>query len=165
MKRLAYIFAAIHLMVIGLAVSHGIDPFLHRWGLEFGLAILRDLNYSVWRYSFFAPDVGFSTELSIRVFRDDGTVVEYSTLDNFRFFTASQESANRFYGLKRRATVDETFGDLGARSLATRMINLHESASRIDIAMRSIRFPNMEKFRQGEKAAVAELYSTTFALR
>ena len=164
-KRAIYALTFIHLVLIALTIFHGIDGWLHRGWLEKPLAFYNSLNYAVWRYGFFAPDVGRSTEVEITVHSDGGQVTQYNTLDGFRFFTSNLESANRFYGFKVSMANDEAFQDLSARSVATRMLNIHQDAWRIDYAMRGIRYPTMDEYVKGAPVRKVEFYNTTFVLR
>lgn len=165
MKRIAYSLAFLHLGLITVVIFHGLDDYRLTGRWEQPLAFIRDVNYSVWRYGFFAPDVGTSTEVEIRLVEDGGNVRTFSTLRGFRFEVASLDAANRFYGFKRKTPADENFLDLAARSVATRMLNLYPRAWRVDYAMRSIRYPSMQGYRDGESPDVEELYDTTFVLR
>ncbi len=164
-KKAIYALAFAHLLVVGLTIFHGIDRWLYKGWLHKPLAFYSSLNYAVWRYGFFAPDVGRSTEVEITVHSDSGEVTRYSTLDGFRFFTSSLESANRFYGFKVSTASDETFHDLSARSVAAHMLNIHQDAWRIDYAMRGIRYPTMGEYVKGEPVRKVEFYNTTFVLR
>jgi len=165
LKKIIYALAFAHLMVIAITIFHGIDGWLHKgwWGKP--LEFYSSLNYAVWRYGFFAPDVGRSTEVEITVHSDGGQIKRYSTLDGFRFFTSSLESTNRFYGFKVSTASDDAFQDLSARSVAARMLNLHQDAWRIDYAMRGIRYPTMDEYVKGAPIQKVEFYNTTFVLR
>lgn len=156
--------AALHLTLIGVVIFHGIDNWVHGGVLERPLAFICSMNYSVWQYGFFSPDVGKSTEVEISLLEDDGDVVNYSTLDDFRFFTANQEAANRFYGFKVHTSSDSVFQDLCARSASARLLNIHDRAWRISYVMRSIRYPTMEGYLLGEPPQVTEFYRTEFEL-
>jgi hypothetical protein len=164
-KKTIYALAFVHLMLIALTIFHGVDGWLHKGWWEKPLAFYSSLNYAVWRYGFFAPDVGSSSEVEITVHGDSGQVTRYSTLDGFRFFTSSLESANRFYGFKRSTASEEAFQDLSARSVAARMLNIHQDAWRIDYTMRSIGYPPMDEYVKGAPIRKVEFYNTTFVLR
>jgi hypothetical protein len=164
MKKTIYILAFVHLTVVAVTICHGVDGWLHRgWWMK-PLAFYSSLNYAIWRYGFFSPDVGRSTEVEITVYGDRWEIHRYSTLKGFRFFTSSLESANRFYGFKVSTASEEAFNDLSARSVATRMLNVHPDASRIDYAMRSIRYPAMDEYLKGAPIRQVEFYNTTFVL-
>jgi hypothetical protein len=164
-KRFVYSLAFVHLSLIAVVIFHGLDELMLRGWWEQPLAVIRDVNYSLWKYGFFAPDVGASTEVEIRLTDDGGQVRRYSTLEGFRFFLSNLESANRFYGFKRETAIDENYQDLSARSVATRMLNLHPNAWRVEYTLRSIRYPTMRDYRNGARAKVGEIYDTTFVLR
>lgn len=164
-KKAVYALAFAHLVVVALTIFHGIDRVLYKGWWHKPLAFYSSLNYAVWRYGFFAPDVGRSTEVEITVHSDGGEITRYSTLDGFRFFTSNLESANRFYGFKVSTASDEVFQDLSARSVAARMLNIHQDAWRIDYAMRGIRYPTMGDYVKGEPVRKVEFYNTTFVLR
>ena len=159
------VIATLHLTLIGVVIFHGMDDWVEGGLLEKPLAFLCSLNYSVWQYGFFSPDVGKSTEVEISLLEDDGKVVQYSTLEDFHFFTSNRESANRFYGFKTHTSSDTLFQDLCARSASVRMLNLHDQAWRISYVMRSIRYPTMAGYRLGEPPRIAELYRTEFELK
>jgi hypothetical protein len=164
-KGAVYSLAFVHLTLIAAVIFHGFDRLaLHR-RLEAPLTLLNDLNYSVWRFGFFAPDVGPSTEVEIRVLDDDGTVHRYSTVEGFRFFSSNLESAGRFYGFKKESSFIADLQDLAARSAATRLFNLHPRAWRVEYAMRAIRYPTMKDFRAGAAPEAREFYATTFEIR
>jgi hypothetical protein len=164
-KKTVYTLTFIHLIMIAVSIFHGIDGLVHKGWWEKPLAFYNSLNYAVWRYGFFAPDVGSSSEVEITVYSDGGKVTRYSTLDGFRFFLSNLESANRFYAFKVSMINDATFQDLSARSVAARMLNIHQDAWRIDYAMRSIRYPKMDEYVKGAPVQKLEVYNTTFVLR
>ena len=69
--------AALHLTLIGVVIFHGIDNWVHGGLLERPLAFTCSMNYSVWQYGFFSPDVGKSTEVEISLLEDGGDVVPF----------------------------------------------------------------------------------------
>ena len=154
-----------HLGLITVVIFHGMDRWVHGSILEKPLAFLSSLNYSVWQYGFFSPDVGKSTEIEIVLLENTGDTIRYSTLEGFRFFLSGEETNNRFYGFKAHTAADTTFLDLCARSAAARLLNIHSEAYLVSYKMHSIRYPSMAEFRQNEPVRKAELYETVFALR
>ena len=164
MKKVIYSLAFLHLLLISLSVFHLIDRVLKVNILAEPLAFISTLNYSVWRYGFFSPDVGKTMEVEILIYEDSVNVRKYSTVEGFDFFTANQEAENRFYGFKAHTSADTTFLDLCSRSASTRMLNLHPDAWRIDYTVRSIRYPTMKDFRQNDTITINPLYTTTFEL-
>lgn len=159
-----YILAFIHLTTITVVIFHGIDRYVHGGWWEKPLGFLCSINYSIWQYGFFSPDVGKSAELEIKVYTDKGEVKDYSTLKGFEFYTSNSESLNRFYGYKHHTAGDSTFLDLCARSVAARMLNIHQDAWQIDYTMRSIRYPSMKEYQIGKPPQIVEFYTTTFIL-
>lgn len=165
MKKVFYLLIALHLTLITVVIFHGMDRWVNGSWLEKPLAFLCSLNYSVWQYGFFSPDVGKSTELQIKVYQENGDSIQYSTLEGFRFFVATEETNNRFYGFKVHTSSDTLFQDLCARSVAVRMLNLQPDAWRVSYATQSIRYPGLVGFRQDSAITVTPLYQTEFALR
>ncbi|MBK8042449.1 MAG: hypothetical protein KBG02_11150 [Haliscomenobacter sp.] len=165
MKKLIYFLAFFHLSVIAVVIFHGLDSVVHKGWWEKPLAFICSINYSIWQYGFFSPDVGKSSEVKIRVFEDGGSVKEYSTLNGFDFYTHHPESLNRFYGFKHHTATDTVFQDLCARSVATRMLNIHQDAWRVDYTMRSIHYPRISQFKPGAPVDTVAFYLTTFQLR
>lgn len=165
MKRLVYILAFVHLTVIAVVIFHGLDTVVHKGWWEKPLAFICSINYSIWQYGFFSPDVGKSSEVKIKVFEDGGISKEYSTLDGFTFYTRHHESLNRFYGFKHHTATDSVFQDLCARSVATRLLNIHQNAWRIDYSMRSIHYPKIKDYKSNAPVDTVAFYSTSFILR
>lgn len=159
-----YVLISLHLTLITVVIFHGMDQWVHGSVLERPLAFLSSLNYSVWQYGFFSPDVGKSTEVEILIYEEDGDTLRYSTLEGFRFFLTTEENNNRFYGFKVHTASDTTFQDLCARSAAVRLLNIHPESWKVDYNMRSIRYPSMAEYRKNGPIRVANLYETTFAL-
>lgn len=164
MRKIIYSLAFLHLFLISLSVFHLIDPLLRVSFLSEPLAFVSTLNYSVWRYGFFSPDVGKTMEVEMLIYEDSTKVRKYSTVEGFDFYTANQEAANRFYGFKAHTAADTTFLDLCSRSASTMMLNLHQDAWRIDYTVRSIRYPTMKDYREGDTIVVTPLYTTAFEL-
>ncbi len=84
MKKLVYFLVFFHLGLISLSIFHALDKLYGKgvW-MEKSLAFICSLNYSVWRYGFFSPDVGNSTEVEIKTVDGAGVQKKYSTLDGF----------------------------------------------------------------------------------
>lgn len=165
MKKTIYTLAYIHLSLIMVVILHGLDSVTYNPWLEKPLGFLCSVNYSVWQYGFFSPDVGKSSEIELTLFEDGGRVNRFSTVDGFEFYTSNQESLNRFYGFKHNTAKDSVFQDLCARSVAARMLNTHPSAWRLDYVMRSISFPELKNYTPESKIDTLEFYSTSFVLR
>jgi hypothetical protein len=164
-KKIMFTLALLHLLLIAVVVFHGLDNRIAKGVLEKPLSFLCSINYSVWQYGFFSPDVGKSTEIEIVLHDNEERKTKLSTLDGFKFYTHNQESANRFYGFKVHTARDSTFQDLCARSAATRLLNIHTNAWVVDYTMRSIRYPSLSDFNKNKPVVKREFYSTTFALK
>ena len=163
-KKAACLLALTHLTLVAVTICHGTDRWLHRGWWEKPLMLYSSLSYAMWRFGFFSPNVGKSTEVEIKVYGADGPARRYSTLEGFRFFVSNIESANRFYVFKRETARADSLQDLCARSVATRMLNEQADASRVDFAMRSILYPPMREYASGAPVRTVEYYSTTFLL-
>lgn len=161
-KKIIYGLAFLHLLLISLSVFHLIDGLLKTRYLAKPLAFISTLNYSVWRYGFFSPDVGKTMEVEMMIYEDSIHVRKYSTVEGFDFYVANNEAANRFYGFKAHTAADTTFLDLCSLSACTRMLNLHPGAWRIDYTVRSIRYPTMKGYREQDTIAIEPLYTTSF---
>jgi len=164
-KKAVYLLAFVHLSLVAAAITHKADGLMFRSWWEKPLLLYTGMSYSVWRFGFFAPDVGKSTEVEITVHRQDGSSQRYSTLDGFRFLMSNHESANRLYVFKLRSVREKALRDLAARSVAAKMLNADPDGVAVDYALRTIRYPTMAEFRQGAPVRRVELYSTTFGLR
>ena len=163
-KKIVYFLTFIHLSIVALVILHGIDNNKVYGIMEQPLACLTAINYSAWRFAFFTPDVGKSTELEIVLKGDSSQVKRYSTLEGFDFFSSNQESANRFYGYRVHSSKDSMFIDLSARSVCTYMLNEHPEMASISYAMRGILYPEMKEFRNDSLVQSAEFYRIEFAL-
>lgn len=158
--------AFIHLTIITLSIFHVFDsPLLKGGTFERSSAFLGRINYSVWQYGFFSPDVGSSHEVEIKISDGMGDEKHYSTLHGFNFFVANEDLSRRFYGFRMMNAYDTLFQDLCARSVATRMINLHPGISQVTYSIRSIRFPTMNGFCKNTPVDIRTLYTTDFVLR
>jgi hypothetical protein len=165
MKKIIYTLAYLHLLLITLTIFHVLDPIYNKYGfLEKTLAFVCRINYSVWRYGFFSPDVGNSNEVEIKTYHISGKDTTYSTLRDFNFYLSNHDLAKRFYGFKVYNAADTMVQDLCARSVATRMINLHPGTYKISYTLRSIRYPSMHDFLNGKPIKKRELYTTDFIL-
>lgn len=165
MKKVISILVLCHLMLVVLSITHRSDRWLYKGFWTKPLLLYSGLSYAIWRFGFFAPDVGRSTEVEMNVYNDAGEVQRYDTLDGFRFFVSTLESSNRFYTFKTRCVRENLLKDLCARSASTRMLNLHTNATRVQYAARSIRYPTMDEYSRGAPVRKVEYYSTTFILR
>jgi hypothetical protein len=164
-KRIVWVLAFAHLSLVAGAITHKVDGVIfHSWW-EKPLLLYTGLSYSVWRFGFFAPDVGKSVEVDITVHRQDGTSARYTTLNDFRFYLSNHESANRLYVFKLRSVREKALRDLAARSVAARMLNADPDGVAVDYTLRTIRYPTMAEFRNGAPVKHVELYTTTFGLR
>ncbi len=167
LMKTAYVLAFLHLSVIGLVIFHTTDSWLHRGWWERPLTYWSGLNYSLWRYGFFSPDVGKSSEIEITIDDGSGELIRLSTLEGFRFFTSNRESLNRFYGFKVQTARDPAFQDLCARSVIAHLLNeleIYQDGLQVEYVTRSIRYPTMEGFRKEEPVRTAEFYRTTFVM-
>ncbi len=166
MKKFIYTLAFVHLLLITLTIFHVFDNWYNKNAIvEKSFAFVCSLNYSVWRYGFFSPDVGRSNEIEIKTFDSDGHEQQFSTLRGFNFFLSNADLAKRFYGFKVYNVADTVIQDLCARSVATRMMNLYPGTTRVTYTLRSIRYPTMEGFRNKEPVEILNLYTTDFKLR
>jgi len=121
----------------------------------------------MWRFGFFSPDVGKSSEIELKITFRDGRVEKLSTLSGFDFFTANHESLIRFYGFRIHTAEDPALQDLCARSVVVRLLNelgISEDVVSVDYALRSIRYPTMQGFRAGEPVETTEFYRTNFVM-
>ena len=151
-----------------MVICHGADPWVARGWWQRPLVFWCGINYSLWRFGFFSPDVGKSSEIEIKVTQKDGRVQAFSTLSGFDFFTSNRESLNRFYSFKVIGGRDPDLQDLCARSAVVHVLNqlgLSQDISTVDYAIRGIRYPTMDGYKNGESPETVELYSTRFVVR
>jgi hypothetical protein len=163
-RKIIYGITFLHLSLITMVIFHGLDNDRVFGILERPLAFITAVNYSAWRFAFFTPDVGKSTEVEIILRGDSNRVKRYSTLEGFEFFTSNLESANRFYGYKVHSARDSAFIDLSARSACTFLLNEHQGMDRISFTMRGIIYPKMDGFRKDSLINQAEFYRIEFEL-
>jgi hypothetical protein len=165
-KKFIYIIAFTHLFIIFLTIIHALDKISETkvsW-LAKSINFYCSINYSIWRYGFFSPDVGKSNEIEIITYDSNGKAKNFSTLQGFNFFLNNNDLGKRFYGFKTYNAADTLIQDLCARSVATRMINTFPETKKVRYTIRSIRYPSMEGFRKKEKIQKNELYSTEFSI-
>lgn len=163
-KKFIYLLCALHLSIISLTILHGME-YTKAYGiLERPLGMLTTMNYSAWRFGFFTPNVGNSTQVDIHLKGRDGEELHYSTAEDFKFFTSNLESANRFYGHKVHSSKDTVFMDLAARSICTYVLNEHREMNEIQYAMKAIRYPVMKHFVRDSAVIREDYYSVTFSL-
>jgi hypothetical protein len=166
-QRIVYTLAFIHLCVIGTVIFHGTDSWLNQSWWQRPLVFWGGINYSLWRFGFFSPDVGKSSEIEFRVTQKDGQVRSFTTLAGFNFFTSNRESLIRFYGFRVQAAENPALQDLCARSVIVHLLNeleISQDVSGVDYILRSIRYPTMQGFRNGEPVRTEELYRTSFVM-
>lgn len=167
LQRTIYFLAFFHLALVGAVVFHGIDPWANQGWWQRPLGFWGGINYSLWRFGFFSPDVGQSSEIEFKVTHKDGTIEKFSTLESFRFFTKNRESEIRFYAFKSQSSENPALQDLCARSVVVRLLNdlgRSQDVNSVDFTLRTIRYPTMEGFRAGEGIATKEFYSTNFVM-
>lgn len=163
-RKLIYLLTALHLLIVSSVIFRVLDnKQIYRF-TERPFAILTALNYSAWRFAFFTPDVGKSTEVEILLENGAGKKIHYSTLQGFDFFTHNQEAANRFYGYKVHSARDSTFIDLCARSACTYLLNEHPEMTKITYTMRGIKYPDLRDFRRGVVVEKGTFYQVQFGL-
>jgi hypothetical protein len=166
-KKIFFTLAFMHLTVILLTIFHVLDEKIYHKNepLEKALTMMCSINYSVWRYGFFSPDVGKSNEIEIKTVDYNGKEKTYSTLNGFSFYCQNSDLAKRFYGYKVYNAGDTSIQDICARSIATRMFNINPDIWKVSYTLRSIRYPTMNGFIKKEPVKVSELYSTDFILK
>ena len=167
LKKTVYLLAFVHLTLAGAVIFHAADPWLNRGWWQRPLTFWGGINYSLWRFGFFSPDVGKSSEIEFKITYKDGRMDKVSTLSDFDFFTANRESLIRFYGFRVHSTEDRGLQDLCARSVVVYLLNelgTSHDVSSVDYTLRSIRYPTMAGFRAGEPVVTTETYRTTFVI-
>jgi hypothetical protein len=159
--------AFVHLGLVGAVIFHGADPWANLGWWQRPLGFWGGINYSLWRFGFFSPDVGKSSEIEFNITHKDGTVEKFSTLEDFRFFTKNHESLIRFYGFRAQSSETAALRDLCARSVVVRLLNdlgSSQDVSSVDYILRTIRYPSMDGFRAGEGIATKEVYRANFVM-
>ena len=167
LRRLIYLLAFVHLALAAAVIFHVADPWITRGWWERPLGFWGGVNFSMWRFGFFSPDVGKSSEIEFKITLRDGRVEKLSTLSGFDFFTANHESLIRFYGFRIHTAEDPTLQDLCARSVVVRLLNelgISGDVVSVDYALRSIRYPTMQGFRADEPIETTEFYTTNFVM-
>ena len=167
LQRIVYLLAFVHLALVALVIFHGADRWITRGWWERPLGFWGGVNFSMWRFGFFSPDVGKSSEIEFKITFRDGRVEKLSTRSGFDFFTANHESLVRFYGFRIHTAEDPALQDLCARSVVVRLLNelgISPDVLSVDYALRSIRYPTMQGFRAGEPVETKEFYTTNFVM-
>jgi len=166
MKKIIYIASFIHLIIVSLAIFHVIDGVGkgRRPLIEKSASFYCSINYSLWHFGFISHDDVRSNELELIIYNINGSVTKYSTLDGFKFFVSNNDLKNRFYGFKITNAADVLIQDLCARSVATRMMNLHAGTTRVSYTIRSIIYPTMEGYSKNEPMKTQTVYTTDFIL-
>jgi hypothetical protein len=167
LQKIVYFLAFVHLALVAGVIFHAADPWITRGWWERPLGFWGGVNFSLWRFGFFSPDVGRSSEIEFKIHLRDGRAEKLSTLSGFDFFTANHESLIRFYGFRIHTAEDPVLQDLCARSVVVRLLNelgISEDVVSVDYALRSIRYPTMQGFRAGEPIETTEFYTTNFVM-
>lgn len=167
LRRLIYFLAFVHLALVAGVIFHASDPWITRGWWERPLGFWGGVNFSLWRFGFFSPDVGKSSEIEFKINYRDGRVEKLSTLSGFDFYTANHESLIRFYGFRIHTAEDPALQDLCARSVVVRLLNelgIAGDVVSVDYTLRSIRYPMMQGFRAGEPVETTEFYRTNFVI-
>jgi len=165
MKRLIYALAFFHLLLISLTIFHALDKvYTLNAVVEKSFSFVCSLNYSVWRYGFFSPDVGRSNEIEIKTYDSQNHETKFSTLNGFNFFLSNADLGKRFYGFKVYNVADTSLQGLSARSVATRMMNIFPDVNKVTYTLRSIRYPTMKDYCKKKPVEILDIYTTTFTL-
>lgn len=165
MKRFVYSIAFFHLLLITLTIFHVLDKIYKANAFtEKTFSFICSLNYSVWRYGFFSPDVGRSNEIEIKTSDAHHHEKTYSTLHGFNFFLSNADLGKRFYGFKVYNVVDTSLQGLSARSVATRMMNVLPEVNKVTYTIRSVRYPSMSDYCKKAPVQITDIYTTTFTL-
>jgi hypothetical protein len=155
------------LALVAAVVFHAGDRWITRGWWERPLGFWGGVNFSMWRFGFFSPDVGKSSEIEFTITLRDGRVEKLSTLSGFDFFTANHESLIRFYGFRIHTAEDPALQDLCARSVVVRLLNeleMSRDVVSVHYALRSIHYPTMKGFRAGEPVETKEFYTSNFVM-
>lgn len=167
LQKIVCFLAFVHLALVAGVIFHAADPWITRGWWERPLGFWGGVNFSLWRFGFFSPDVGKSSEIEFKIHLRDGRVEKLSTLSGFDFFTANHESLIRFYGFRIHTAEDPALQDLCARSVVVRLLNevgISGEVVSVDYALRAIRYPTMQGFREGEPVETTEFYRTSFVM-
>jgi hypothetical protein len=167
LRRAVYLLAFVHLALVAAVIFHAADPWITRGWWERPSGFWGGVNFSLWRFGFFSPDVGKSSEIEFKINYRDGRIEKLSTLSGFDFFTANHESLVRFYGFRIHTAEDPALQDLCARSVVVRLLNelgISEDVVSVDYALRTIRYPTMQNFRAGDPVETTEFYRTNFVM-
>src|SRR5438128_430966 len=121
MKKIIYSLAFIHLILIFLWIFHVLDGlYINNASFQRSVGFIRNINYSVSTYGFFAACSGMSNSVEIKVYDKEGHEKKYSTLEGFNFFLLNRDLASRFDVVIAYCKTDTLIQDLFARSVATR---------------------------------------------
>jgi hypothetical protein len=153
--------------VVAAVVFHGIDASINLSSFERPVAYWGGINYCLWRFGFFSPDVGKSSEIEFKIILRNGNVKKFTTSEGFDFFTGNRESLIRFYAFRIEAAEESVLQGLCARSVVVHVLNelgAGEDVSTVEYTVRNIRYPTMEGFRAGKPVETTDSYSTTFVL-
>jgi hypothetical protein len=167
LQRAICFLAFVHLALVAGIILHAADAWITRGWWERPLGFWGGVNFSMWRFGFFSPDVGKSSEIEFKITFRDGRVQKLSSLSGFDFFTANHESLIRFYGFRIHTAEDPALQDLCARSVVVRLLNelgVSGDVVSVEYVLRSIRYPTMKGFRSGEPVETAEFYRTKFVM-
>ncbi len=163
-KKLVYGLTTLHLCLVTAVILRMLPLGIFNGKLEAPLACLTSVNYSAWRFAFFTPDIGKSTEIEAILSNRAGDTIRLSTNEDFRFFTHNLESENRFYGYKVHSAKDSMFIDLSARSASTFLLNEYPTMDRITYRMNGMIYPEMQEQRRDSAIIEDTFYEITFSL-
>ena len=77
-KKIVYVLSFLHLGLIAVVIFHGLDITAIYSKVERPVGFLTAVNYAPWRFAFFTPDVGKSTEVEILLKGKNGEKKRYS---------------------------------------------------------------------------------------